>query len=165
MKQQEEERKKEEVMIRLYAYSSEKKKVKTKKKIKKDISKYLAGVDSEKSKPTNLSDLDLESKDFVLPYMYRREFKTMIEENKLESPLLCRFYIIEESITILHLSTLVKEMEIDFSNVRLYVNGKRVKLEKNKLFNISCKVAKHQLSFRKKVIKALKASPSKQNLT
>lgn len=152
-------------MIRFYTYTSEKNKAKTEKKIKKDISKYLAGVDSEKSKPTNLSDLNLaerrkkfNSKDFVLPYLYRREFKIMIEEDKLESLLLCRFYILEEAITILHLSTLLEE--ISFSNIRLYLNGKKVKLAKGKLFNISCKIAKYQLSFSKKDIKAIKASLS-----
>ena len=159
-------------MIRFYTYTSEKKKAKTEKKMKKDISKYLARISSGKSRLITPNDLALverrkefKSKDFVLPYMYRREFKTMIEEDKSDSPLLCKFYIIEESITILHLSTLVKESEIDFNNVRLYLNGKKVKLEKNKLFNASCKVAKYQLSFRKKVIKALKTSPNKQKLS
>lgn len=169
-------------MIKFYAYTSEKKKVKTIKKIKKDISKYLAKVDSKKPKSITLGDLNLierrkefKSEDFVLPYLYRREFKIMIEEDKLESPSLCKFYIIEESITILHLSTLVEESEIGFGNVRLYLNGKKVKiakdelfntsLAKDKLFNISCKVAKYQLSFSKKDIKAIKASPSKQKLS
>lgn len=155
-------------MIRFYTYTSEKKKVKTKKKIKKDISKYLARVNSGKSRLITPYDLSLaerikefKSKDFVLPYMYRREFKIMIEEDKLESPLFCRFCILEEPIAILHLSTLLEEIKIDFNNVRLYLNGKKVKLEKNKLFNISCKAAKYQLSFRKKVIKALKTPLAK----
>ena len=131
-------------MIRFYTYTSKKKKVKTEKKIKKDISKYLARINSEKSRLIAPSDLKLaerrkefKGKDFVLPYMYRREFKIMIEEDKLKSPLFCRFYILEEPIAILHLSTLLEEIKIDFNNVRLYLNRKKVKLEKKKLFNIS----------------------------
>ena len=59
---------------------------------------------------------------------------------------------------MLHLSTLVEESEIDFSNVRLYLNGKRVKLMKDKLFTISCKMAKHKLPFKKEEIKTIKTS-------
>lgn len=151
-------------MIRFYTYTSEKKKVKTEKKIKKDISKYLTRINSEKSRLITPYDLSLaerrkefKNKDFVLPYMDKREFEKLLrEEGKLESPLLCRFYIIEEPITILQLSTLVEELEIDFSNVRLYLNGKKVKLVKDKLFTISCKVAKHKLPFKKKEIKIIK---------
>lgn len=153
-------------MIRLYVYTSEKKKVKTKKKIKKDISKYLARVNSQKSRLVTPHDLSLaerrkefKSKDFVLPYMYRRELKKLLrEEGKLESPLFCKFYIIEEPVTILHLSSLLENSEINFSNVRLYLNGKKVKLVKDKLFTISCKVAKHKLPFKKKEIKIIKTS-------
>ena len=59
MKQQEGKRKKEKVMTRLYTYTSEKKKVKTKKKIKKDISKYLTRVNSDNSRLVTPSDLTL----------------------------------------------------------------------------------------------------------
>ena len=59
MKQQEEKRKKEKVMIRLYAYTSEKKKVKTEKKIKKDISKYLTKLWNKKSRVITPDDLAL----------------------------------------------------------------------------------------------------------
>jgi hypothetical protein len=151
-------------MIRFYTYTSEKKKVKTKKKIKKDISKYLARVNSEKSRLITPDDLALaerrkefKSKDFMLPYMYRREFRELLKEDKLDSSMFRKFYIIEEPLTILHLSTLI----IDFSNVRLYLNGKRVKLAKDKLFTISCKMAKHKLPFKKKEIKIIKTMESK----
>ena len=152
-------------MIRFYTYTSEKKKVKTKKKIKKDISNYLARVNSEKSRLITPDDLALaerrkefKSKDFILPYMYRREFRELLKEDKLDSSMFRKFYIIEEPLTILHLSTLIEESEIDFSNVRLYLNGKRVKLVKDKLFTISCKMAKHKLPFKKKEIKTIKTS-------
>jgi hypothetical protein len=99
-------------MIRFYTYTSEKKKVKTKKKIKKDISKYLARANSEKSRLITPNDLALaerreefKSKDFVLPYMDKREFKELLKkEDELNNPLFCKFYIIEEPVTILHLS-------------------------------------------------------------
>jgi hypothetical protein len=155
-------------MIRFYTYTSEKKKVKTKKKIKKDISKYLAKINSERSRLITPDDLALaerrkefKSKDFILPYMYRREFRELLKEDKLDSSMFRKFYIIEEPLTILHLSTLIEESEIDFSNVRLYLNGKRVKLVKDKLFTISCKMAKHKLPFKKKEIKTIKTSLAK----
>jgi hypothetical protein len=168
MKQQEEKRKKEKVMIRLYAYTSEKKKVKTKKKIKKDISKYLAKLWNEKLIFIAPDYLALvikrkyyKSKDFVLPYMDKREFKELLkEEDNLDSSLFCKFYIVEEPVTILHLSSLL-DSETNFSNVRLYLDGKKVKLVKHKLNTISCKVAKHRLSFNKKDIKILKKSLDK----
>ena len=154
-------------MIRFYAYTSEKKKIKTEKKIKKDISKYLTRINSEESRLVTPDDLALterrkefKSKDFVLPYMYKREFRELLKEDKLDSSMFSKFYIIEEPVTILHLSTLAEESEIDFSNVRLYLNGKRVKLAKDKLFTISCKMAKHRLLFSKKDIKAVKTSPN-----
>ena len=168
MKRQEEKRKKEKVMIRLYAYTSEKKKVKTKKKIKKDISKYLAKVNSEKSRFITPDDLALaerrkefKSKDFVLPYMCKRELKELLEEDKLDNPLFCRFFIIEEPVTILHLGSLLESSEINFGNIRLYLNGKKVELIKRKLYTISCKVAKHMLLFKKKEIKIIKTSLTK----
>jgi hypothetical protein len=155
-------------MIRFYAYTSEKKKVKTKKKIKKDISKYLAKINSERSRLITPDDLALaerrkefKSKDFILPYMYRREFRELLKEDKLDSSMFRKFYIIEEPLTILHLSTLIEESEMDFGNVRLYLNGKRVKLAKDKLFTISCKMAKHKLPFKKKEIKIIKTSLTK----
>jgi hypothetical protein len=155
-------------MIRFYTYTSEKKKVKTKKKIKKDISKYLAKINSERSRLITPDDLALaerrkefKSKDFILPYMYRREFRELLKEDKLDSSIFRKFYIIEEPLTILHLSTLIEESEIDFSNVRLYLNGKKVKLAKDKLFTISCKMAKHKLPFKKKEIKTIKTSLAK----
>ncbi len=176
MKQQEEKRKKEKVMIRLYTYTSEKKKVKTKKKIKKDISKYLAKVNSEKSMFVTPDYLALakrrkefKSRDFVLPYMGKREFKELLKkEDELDSPLfwldsslLCKFYIIEEPVTILHLNSLLENSEINPGNIRLYLNGKKVELVKRKLYTISCKVAKHMLLFKKKEIKIIKTSLTK----
>ena len=176
MKQQEEKRKKEKVMIRLYAYTSEKKKVKTKKKIKKDISKYLAKLWNKKSRVITPDDLALaerrkefKSKDFVLPYMCKREFKELLKkEDELDSPLfcldsslLCKFYIIEEPVTILHLGSLLESSEINFSNIRLYLNGKKAELTKRKLNIVSCKMAKHMLPFKKKEIKIIKTSLTK----
>ena len=169
MKRQEEKRKKEKVMIRLYTYTSEKKKVKTKKKIKKDISKYLARVNNEKSRLIAPDDLTLakrrkefKSKDFVLPYMDKRELKELLKkENKLDSPLFCKFYIIEEPVTILHLSSLLENSEINFGNIRLYLNGKKVELVKRKLYAISCKMAKHRWPSMKKEIKIMKTSLTK----
>ena len=169
MKQQEEKRKKEKVMIRLYAYTSEKKKVKTKKKIKKDISKYLSKVWNEKSRFMTPDDLALvikrkyyKSKDFVLPYMCKREFKELLKkEDELDSSLLCKFYIIEEPVTILHLGSLLENSEINPGNIRLYLNGKRVELVKRKLSIVSCKMAKHRLPFKKKEIKIIKTSLTK----
>ena len=162
MKQQEEKRKKEKVMIRLYAYTSEKKKVKTKKKIKKDISKYLTRVNSDNSRLVTPSDLTLaerrkefKSKDFVLPYMCKRELKELLKED------VRKFYIIEEPVTILHLGSLLENSEINFSNIRLYLNGKKAELTKRKLYTISCKVAKHMLLFKKKEIKIIKTSLTK----
>ena len=156
-------------MIRFYTYTSEKKKVKTKKKIKKDISKYLAKLWNEKLIFIAPDYLALvikrkyyKSKDFVLPYMDKREFKELLKEDeKRDSSMFRKFYIIEEPLTMLHLSTLIEESEIDFSNVRLYLNGKRVKLVKDKLFTISCKMAKHKLPFKKKEIKIIKTSLTK----
>ena len=165
MKRQEEKRKKEKAMIRLYAYTSEKKKVKTKKKIKKDISKYLSKLWNEKSRVITPDYLALvikrkyyKSKDFVLPYMCKREFKKLLEEDKLDNPLFCRFYIIEEPVTILHLSSLLENSEINPGNIRLYLDGKKVELIKRKLNIVSCKVAKHMLPFKKKEIKIIKTS-------
>ena len=162
MKQQEEKRKKEKVMIRLYTYTSEKKKVKTEKKIKKDISKYLAKVNSEKTRFITPNDLALaerrkefKSKDFVLPYMCKRELKELLKED------VRKFYIIEEPVTILHLGSLLENSEINPGNIRLYLNGKRVELVKRKLYTISCKVAKHRLPFKKKEIKIIKTSLTK----
>ena len=162
MKRQEEKRKKEKVMIRLYAYTSEKKKVKTKKKIKKDISKYLTRVNSDNSRLVTPSDLTLaerrkefKSKDFVLPYMCKRELKELLKED------VRKFYIIEEPVTILHLGSLLENSEINFSNIRLYLNGKKAELTKRKLYTISCKVAKHMLLFKKKEIKIIKTSLTK----
>ena len=156
-------------MIKLYTYTSEKKKVKTKKKIKKDISKYLAKVNSEKSRFITPDDLALakrrkefRSKDFVLPYMDKREFKELLKkEDELDNPLFCRFFTIEEPVTILHLSSLLENSEINFGNIRLYLNGKKVELVKRKLYAISCKVAKHMLPFKKKEIKIIKTSLTK----
>ena len=156
-------------MIRLYTYTSEKKKVKTKKKIKKDISNYLARVNSEKSRLITPDDLALaerrkefKSKDFVLPYMDKREFKELLKkEDELNNPLFCRFFIIEEPVTILHLGSLLEKSEINFSNIRLYLNGKKVELVKRKLYAVSCKVAKHILPFKKKEIKIIKTSLTK----
>ena len=169
MKQQEEKRKKEKVMIRLYAYTSEKKKVKTKKKIKKDISKYLSKLWNEKTSPIPPDALALavkgkyyKSKDFILPYMGKREFKELLkEENKRDGSLFCRFYIIEEPVTILHLGSLLENSEINPGNIRLYLNGKKVELIKRKLSIASCKMAKHKLPFKKEEIKILKASLAK----
>ena len=162
MKQQEEKRKKEKVMIRLYAYTSEKKKVKTKKKIKKDISKYLAKVNSEKSRFITPDDLALAErrkefkiKDFVLPYMCKREFKELLKED------VRKFYIIEEPLTILHLGSLLENSEINFDNIRLYFNGKKVELIRRKLSIVSCKMAKHRLPFKKKEIEIIKTSLTK----
>ena len=149
-------------MIRLYTYTSEKKKVKTKKKIKKDISKYLAKVNSEKSRFITPDDLTLaerrkefKSKDFVLPYMCKRELKELLKEDAR------KFYIIEEPVTILHLNSLLENSEINHGNIRLYLNGKKVELVKRKLYTISCKVAKHMLLFKKKEIKIIKTSLTK----
>ncbi len=177
MKRQEEKRKKEKVMIRLYAYTSEKKKVKTKKKIKKDISKYLARINSEKSRLITPNDLALaerrkefKSKDFVLPYMCKRELKELLEkEDELDNPLFwldssppfCKFYIIEEPITILHLGSLLENSEINPGNIRLYLNGKKVELVKRKLNIVSCKMAKHRWPSKKKEIKIIKTSLTK----
>ena len=169
MKQQEEKRKKEKVMIRLYAYTSEKKKVKTEKKIKKDISKYLAKVNSEKSRFITPDDLALAErrkefkiKDFVLPYMCKREFKELLKkEDELDSSLFYKFYIVEEPVTILHLGSLLENSEINFDNIRLYFNGKKVELIRRKLSIVSCKMAKHRLPFKKKEIKIMKASLTK----
>ena len=127
-------------MIRLYTYTSEKKKVKTEKKIKKDISKYLTKDNSENSRLITPNDLALaerrkefKSKDFVLPYLCKREFKELLkEEDELDSSLLCKFYIIEEPVTILHLSSLLENSEINFGNIRLYLDGKKVELIKRK---------------------------------
>ena len=173
MKQQEEKRKKEKVMIRLYTYTSEKKKVKTKKKIKKDISKYLAKVNSKKSifvTPDYLAlaerRKEFKSKDFVLPYMCKREFKELLKkEDNLDSSLFCKFYTIEEPVTILHLGSLLENSEINFSNIRLYLNGKKVELTKRKLNIVSCKMAKHRWPSRKKEIKIIKTSPTKWEIT
>ena len=156
-------------MIRFYAYTSKKKKVKTKEKIKKDISKYLVRVNSEKSRLITPDDLALserrkefKSKDFVLPYMGKREFKELLKkENKLDSSLFCKFYIIEEPVTILHLSSLLESSEINFGNIRLYLNGKKVELTKRKLNIVSCKMAKHMLPFKKKEIESIKTSLTK----
>ena len=155
-------------MIRLYTYTSEKKKVKTKKKIKKDISKYLATLWNEKliSIAPNYLALVIKrkyykSKDFVLPYMGKREFKELLEEDELDSPLFCKFYIIEEPVTILHLSSLLENSEINPGNIRLYLNGKKVELVKRKLYAISCKMAKHRWPSRKKEIKIVKMSLAK----
>ena len=78
-------------MIRLYTYTSENKKIKTKKKIKKDISNYLARVNSEKSRLITPDDLALaerrkefKSKDFILPYMCKREFKELLKKENLD---------------------------------------------------------------------------------
>ena len=169
MKQQEEKRKKEKVMIRFYIYTSEKKKVKTKKKIKKDISKYLTRVNSDNSRLVTPDDLALaerrkefKSKDFVLPYMCKREFKELLKkENKLDSSLFCKFYIIEEPVTILHLGSLLENLEINPGNIRLYLNGKKVELVKRKLGIVSYKTAKHRLAFKKKEIKIIKTSLAK----
>ena len=169
MKQQEEKRKKEKVMIRFYTYTSEKKKVKTEKKIKKDISKYLAKINSEKSRLITPNDLALaerrkefKSKDFVLPYMHRREFRKLLrEENKLDSSMFSKFYIIEEPVTILHLGSLLENSEINFNNIRLYLDGKKVELTKRKLNIVSCKMAKHKLPFKKEEIKIIKTSLTK----
>ncbi len=162
MKRQEEKRKKEKVMIRLYTYTSEKKKVKTKKKIKKDISKYLTRVNSDNSRLVTPSDLTLaerrkefKSKDFVLPYMCKRELKELLKEDAR------KFYIIEEPVTILHLGSLLENSEINFSNIRLYLNGKKAELTKRKLNIVSCKMAKHMLPFKKKEIKIIKTSLTK----
>ena len=156
-------------MIRLYAYTSEKKKVKTKKKIKKDISKYLAKVNSEKSMFVTPDYLALaerrkefKSKDFVLPYMCKREFKELLkEDDKRDGSLFRKFYIIEEPVMILHLSILLENSEINFSNIRLYLNGKKAELTKRKLNIVSCKIAKHMLPFKKKEIKIIKTSLTK----
>ena len=162
MKQQEEKRKKEKVMIRLYTYTSEKKKVKTKKQIKKDISKYLTRVNSDNSRLVTPSDLTLaerrkefKSKDFILPYMCKRELKELLKED------VRKFYIIEEPVTILHLGSLLENSEINFSNIRLYLNGKKAELTKRKLSIVSCKMAKHRWPFKKKEIKIMKASLTK----
>ena len=156
-------------MIRFYIYTSEKKKVKTKKKIKKDISKYLAKLWNEKLifiAPNYLAlaerRKEFKSKDFVLPYMGKREFKELLKkENKLDSSLFCKFYIIEEPVTILHLSSLLENSEINFGNIRLYLNGKKVELTKRKLNIVSCKMAKHMLPFKKKEIESIKTSLTK----
>ena len=169
MKRQEEKRKKEKAMIRLYAYTSEKKKVKTEKKIKKDISKYLTRINSDNSRLVTPSDSTLaerrkefKSKDFVLPYMCKREFKELLKkENKLDSSLFCKFYIIKEPVTILHLGSLLENSEINFSNIRLYLNGKKAELTKRKLNIVSCKMAKHRLPFKKKEIKIIKTCLTK----
>lgn len=156
-------------MIRLYIYTSEKKKVKTKKKIRKDISKYLAKVNSEKTRFITPDDLALaerrkefKSKDFVLPYMCKKELKELIKkEDELDSPLFCRFFIIEEPVTVLHLGSLLENSEINPGNIRLYSNGKKIELTKRKLNIVSCKMAKHRLPFKKKEIKIIKTSLTK----
>ena len=156
-------------MIRLYAYTSEKKKVKTKKKIKKDISKYLSKLWNKKTSSIPPDALALavkrkyyKSKDFILPYMGKREFKEVLKEgDKLDSSLFCRFHIIEEPVTILHLGSLLENSEINFSNIRLYLNGKKVELIKRKLSIASCKMAKHRLPFKKKEIESIKTSLTK----
>ena len=155
-------------MIKLYTYTSEKKKVKTKKKIKKDISKYLAKLWNEKliSIAPNCLALVIKrkyykSKDFVLPYMGKREFKELLEEDELDNPLFCKFYIIEEPVTILHLSSLLENSEINPGNIRLYLDGKKVELVKRKLYTISCKMAKHRWPSKKKEIKIVKMSLAK----
>ena len=156
-------------MIRFYTYTSKKKKAKTKKKIKKDISKYLAKVNIQESRLISPNDLALaekrkefKSKDFVLPYMGKREFKELLKkENELDSPLFCKFYIIEEPVTILHLSSLLENSEINFGNIKLYLDGKKVELTRRKLYTISCKMAKHMLPFKKKEIKIIKTSLTK----
>lgn len=169
MKQQEEKRKKEKIMIRLYAYTSEKKKVKTKKKIKKDISKYISKIWNEKSRSLTPDDLALvvkrkyyKSKDFILPYMGKREFKEVLKEgDKLDSSLFRKFYIVEEPVTILHLGSLLENLEINSSNIRLYLDGKKVELIKRKLSIASCKMAKHRWPSKKKEIKIVKTALSK----
>ncbi len=155
-------------MIRLYAYTSEKKKVKTKKKLKKDISKDLVKVNSKKARLMDPNYLALvkkrkyyKSKYFVLPYMCKREFKKLLEEDKLDNPLFCRFFIIEEPVTILHLGSLLENLEINTGNIRLYLNGKKVELTRRKLSIASCKMAKHRLPFKKKEIKIIKTSLTK----
>ena len=156
-------------MIRFYIYTSEKKKVKTKKKIKKDISKYLAKVNSEESRFITPDDLTLvkkrkyyKSKDFVLPYMFKFAFRELLKkDSNLNGSLFRKFYIIEEPVMILHLSSLLENSEINFSNIRLYLNGKKVELVKRKLNIVSCKMAKHRLPFKKKEIKIIKTSLTK----
>ena len=172
MKQQEEKRKKEKIMIRLYAYTSEKKKVKTKKKIKKDISKftkYLTKLWNEKSRLINPDGLApvikkkyYKSKGYVLPYMGKREFKELLkEEDKRDGSLFRKFYIIEEPVTILHLGSLLESSEINSDDIRLYLDGKKVELIKRKLSIASCKMAKHRWPFKKEEIKIVKASLAK----
>ena len=172
MKQQEEKRKKEKVMIRLYAYTSEKKKVKTKKKLKKDISKfakYLTKFWNEESRfitPDGLVPVIkkkyYKSKGYVLPYMGKREFKELLKEDeKRDGSLFRKFYIIEEPVTILHLGSLLENLEINSSNIRLYLDGKKVELIKHKLSIASCKMAKHRWPSKKKEIKIIKTSLAK----
>ena len=156
-------------MIRLYAYTSEKKKVKTKKKIKKDISKYLSKLWNEKTSSIPPDALALavkrkyyKSKDFVLPYMGKREFKEVLKEgDKLDSSLFRKFYIVEEPVTILHLGSLLENLEINSSNIKLYLDGKKVELIKRKLSIASCKMAKHRWPFKKEEIKIVRTSLTK----
>ena len=153
-------------MIRLYTYTSEKKKVKTKKKIKKDISKHITKVWNKKSRVITPDDLALvikrkyyRSEDFVLPYLCKREFKELLkEEDELGGSPLCKFYIIEEPVMILHLGSLLENSEINFGNIRLYLNGKKVEIAKRKLSIVSCKMAKHRWPSKKKEIKIVKTS-------
>ena len=157
-------------MIKLYAYTSKKKKVKTEDKIKKDITKYLTKINKRKYKRKSrlITPVDLamtekrkefKSKDFILPYMLRPEFREFLEkDNNPDDSLFSDFYLIEEPVMILHLGSLLKNSKINFDNIKLYLDGKKVKLTKRKLGVVSYKIAKHRFPFKKEEINTIKRS-------
>ena len=153
-------------MIKLYAYTSKKKKVKTKDKMKKDISKYLTKINKRKSRLITPVDLamaekrkEFKSKDFILPYMLKCEFRELLKNNNNpDDSLFSDFYLIEEPVMILHLGNLLENSEINLDNIRLYLDGKKVKLTKRKLDVVSYKMAKHRFPLKKEEISAIKRS-------
>ena len=153
-------------MIKLYAYTSKKKKVKTKDKMKKDISKYLTKINKRKSRLITPVDLamtekrkEFKSKDFILPYMLKCEFRELLKNNNNpDDSLFSDFYLIEEPVMILHLGNLLENSEINLDNIRLYLDGKKVKLTKRKLNVVSYKMAKHRFPFKKEEINTIKRS-------
>ena len=165
-------------MIKFYAYTSKKKKIKTKEKMKKDITKYLTKINKRKSRLITPIDLamtekrkEFKSKDFILPYMLKCEFRELLKNNNKcefrellknnnnpDDSLFSDFYLIEEPVMILHLGSLLENSEINFSNIKLYLDGKKVKLTKRKLDIVSYKMAKHRFPFKKEEISAIKRS-------
>ena len=153
-------------MIKFYAYTSKKKKTKTKEKMKKDITKYLAKINKRKSRliiPVDLAMIEkikeFKIEDFVLPYMLRPELIDLLKNNSNpDDSLFSDFYLLEEPVMILHLGSLLKNSEINFDNIRLYLDGKKVKLTKRKLDVVSYKMAKHRFPFKKEETKVIKRS-------